>query len=127
MPETKLRAFKDTSGEVPFVIWIDNLRRREAKAAKKCLAAIELLKDFGHELRRPHADYLRDGVFELRVRFQSVNYRILYGFVGSNLVLVSHGLTKEKKVPPAEIEKAVKRLALYQQDPDNHFITLEEI
>jgi hypothetical protein len=32
------------------------------------------------ELRRPEADYLQDGIYELRVGFQHVNYRMLYFF-----------------------------------------------
>jgi hypothetical protein len=31
------------------------------KAQQKCLARLKRLEDLGHELRRPEADYLRDG------------------------------------------------------------------
>jgi hypothetical protein len=33
-------------------------------------------------LRRPHADYLEDGIYELRWRNGTVQYRILYFFHG---------------------------------------------
>ncbi len=46
-----------------------------------------------------------------------VNYRILYGFVGNDVVLVSHGITKEQLVPAHEIELAVQRLARYKTNP----------
>jgi len=70
----------------------------------------------GHELRRPEADYLRDGIYELRTSLQGINYRILYFFHKKQAVL-SHGLTKESQVPPNDIELAIKRMALFEKDP----------
>ena len=59
--------------------WFDQIPE---KAQDKCRIKIERLQELGHELRRPEADYLRDGIYELRVRLQSVNYRMLYFFHG---------------------------------------------
>jgi DNA-binding XRE family transcriptional regulator len=47
----------------------------------KCAVRIRRLADLGHELRRPEADLLRDGICELRARLGTVNYRILYFFM----------------------------------------------
>lgn len=63
----------------------------------------------GHELRRPEADFLRDGIYELRASYQGVHYRMLYFFRGKAVVVVSHGLTKEREVPSREIGPAVER------------------
>jgi len=79
----------------------------------------------GHELRRPIADFLRDGIYELRVRHGRVNYRLLYFFHGNVAAVLSHGLTKEKRVPPREIEKAIERKRKFEQNPQQH--TQEEI
>jgi Gp49-like protein DUF891 len=38
------------------------------------------LRELGNGLRRPEADFLRDGVYELRVSLNHVQYRILYSF-----------------------------------------------
>jgi hypothetical protein len=35
----------------------------------------------GHELRRPEADFLRDGIYELRASLGGVHHRILYFFL----------------------------------------------
>jgi hypothetical protein len=35
-------------------------------------------------------------------------------------VLLAHGLTKEKKVPDAVIDRAIKRKKQYEQDPEKH-------
>jgi len=74
----------------------------------------------GHELKRPTADLLCGGIYELRPSYQGVNYRILYGFAGQGLVVVSHGITKEKRVPPQEIDKAAARLNKFRQNPKKH-------
>lgn len=43
----------------------------------------------GHELRRPEADFLRDGIYELRVSLQGQQYRMLYFFHGKVVAVVS--------------------------------------
>lgn len=120
MPETAIHFFSETDGEVPFLTWLDELQAGNPRAFTKCLYMLDLLRQFGHELRRPHADSLRDGVYELRTKVGRVNYRILYGFVGKDVVLVSHGITKQREVPDKDMDTAAARLALYAKDPDRH-------
>jgi phage-related protein len=74
----------------------------------------------GHELRRPEADLLRDGIYELRTRRGRVQYRILYFFHGQNAAILSHALTKESRVPPAEIDRAIRRQEAFERDPTRH-------
>jgi putative component of toxin-antitoxin plasmid stabilization module len=71
----------------------------------------------GFQLRRPNCDYLRDGIYELRAKHGTVNYRILYAFAGKNIALLSHGCTKEKTVPQIEIERAIRNFAQYNKNP----------
>jgi phage-related protein len=120
MPETTIHFFREEDGTVPFLDWLARLEKRQRKAFQKCLFMLDALRQFGRDLRRPHADMLRDGVYELRTRVGRVNYRILYGFVGKDTVLVSHGMTKKQAVPKADIDLAVSRLALYRQDPTRY-------
>jgi phage-related protein len=118
--ETAIHFFREDDGSVPFKEWLEELAARHAKAHKKCLAYLLQLRAEGHVLRRPIAAPLRDGVYELRPSYQGVHYRILYGFVGTGLVVVSHGTTKEDRVPSAEIDRAARRLAAYRKDPRKH-------
>ncbi|MGC9327707.1 MAG: type II toxin-antitoxin system RelE/ParE family toxin [Candidatus Hinthialibacter sp.] len=74
----------------------------------------------GYEIRRPEADYLRDGIYELRASLQGVHYRMLYFFYENIAVVVSQGLIKEKKVPTKEIDLAIKRKKKFEADPDRH-------
>ena len=91
---------------VPLLDWLDRL---PSKAQAKCTDRIDRLGELGHELRRPEADYLRDGIYELRASYQGLHYRMLYFFVGQAVVVLSHGLTKEREVPPREIDRAIDR------------------
>lgn len=116
MPRTAVLIFQEEEGSVPFLEWFENL---PAKVQDKCRVRLERLAERGHELRRPEADYLRDGVYELRARHGHVNYRILYFFHGQAAVL-SHGLQKEKRVPPGEIDRASARAARFHADPEKH-------
>jgi len=116
MPATEVRLFQTADGKVPLLAWLDRLPEM---ARVKCLARIERLRELGHELRRPEADYLRDDIRELRVRLGRVNYRILYFFSGGRAVL-SHGLTKKDRVPAKDIDQAVRGRKEYQADPERH-------
>jgi len=117
MPKTELRAFRKDDGTIPLIEWLDGLPE---KARRNCIVKIERLRDMGFQLRRPDCDYLRDGIYELRAKHGTVNYRILYAFAGKNVVLLSHGCTKEKAVLKIEIERAIKNLAQYNKNPDKY-------
>ncbi len=80
MPSTLVVFYQESGDDVPVLDWLKKLRHSDELAYGKCVAAIERLATFGHELRRPLADLLKDGVYELRVRKGHVNYRILYFF-----------------------------------------------
>ncbi len=71
-------------------------------------------------MRRPLADMLRDGIYELRIRKGRVNFRILYFFHGRNVAVLGHALTKEAEVPEADIERAIRRKKLFVASPEQH-------
>jgi hypothetical protein len=45
-----------------------------------------------------------------------VHYRMLYFFMGKAVVVVSHGLAKEREVPPKEIARATERKKKVEAD-----------
>ncbi len=106
--------------------WLAELRSRDRKAFAKCVAAIRGLEALGHELRRPNADYLEQGIYELRVRKGRVNYRILYFFHARNVALLAHGLTKQRKVPSSDLKRAIERKERYEADPEAHTVEEEQ-
>jgi hypothetical protein len=77
-----------------------------------------------NELRRPEADLLRDGIYELRVSLQGIHHRILYFLHGTAGDVISHGLIKERVVSSKEIDRVVERKKRFEGDPRKH--TYEE-
>jgi len=63
---------------------------------------------------------LRDGIYELRVALQGVNYRMLYFFRRRVAAVLAHGLTKEREVPLRDIEEAIRRKRKFELDPQRH-------
>jgi len=120
MPAINVVLYQEQPGVSPVVDWLRTLNATNPKAYDKCRAAIARLALLGHELRRPEADYLRDDIYELRVRLGSVNYRLLYFFHGRTVSVVAHGLTKEAAVPATDIKQAIIRKAAYSANPVAH-------
>ncbi len=116
MARADLIFFRD-GDEVPILDW---LKKAPPKVQDKCLAYLAQLEAQGHELRRPLADLLRDGIYELRPSYQGVHYRILYFFSGKNVVVLSHGLKKEGEVPAVEINRAIERKMKFEANPKAH-------
>ena len=114
MPQTEVYFFREPEDEsVPLLDWLNQL---PLTVQAKCIQRMDRLGELGHELRRPEADLLRDGIYELRASYQGVHYRMLYFFSGKAVVVVSHGLAKERAVPPKEIDTAVKRKRQTEQN-----------
>ncbi len=124
MPATTVHMYAEADGTSPVLDWFKELERRDQRALFACMARVRLLAAMGHELRRPHADMLRDGIYELRARVGRMNYRILYFFHGKDIAVVAHGLTKEQGVPNTDIDRAVERRKRYEKDPEKHRATL---
>ena len=80
--------YVDHRGKVPVEEFIDSLPPVEAA---KCLAYIAELKQQGHNLRRPLADNIGDGIYELRPK----SNRIFYFFFMKNNAVLVHAIRKK--------------------------------
>lgn len=123
MPHTDVVFYAEGDGRAPVVEWLKELRNLDEIAYGRCAAAIARLATLGHELRRPLSDFLRDGVYELRIRRGRVNIRILYFFHGRGLAILAHALTKKGVVPTVDIERAVRRKLAFEANPRAHTYT----
>ena len=122
MPITRVVFFREKSGGVPFLEWFERL---PSHAKDQCVAKLSLLRDKGHELRRPAAENLGGGIYELRPKSRGVNYRVLYFFHGREVAILSHGIQKQQeRVPAKEIALAKSRMDIFKVDPKLH--TFEE-
>ena len=124
MPQTKVVFFRDEDQTVPALEWLREMKRRDSHITAKFHERILALGALGWEMTRPASDTLRDGIHELRVRVGTVNYRLLYGFHDQDgqptIALLVHGLTKERAVPPEDIDLAIRRRAAFAADPAAH-------
>lgn len=114
--------YREDDGTVPVRDWLNEM---PPKAVFKCLVRLKRLEQLGHELRRPEADYLRDGIYELRASHQRIHYRMLYFFHQQDAIVVSHGLAKERIIPPREIELALRRKQKFEAEPELHKSPME--
>jgi len=127
MPEINVVFYREADRSVPTRLYLSSL---PVKAEDKCVRMIERLKILGREIRRPEADYLRDHIYELRTQLRGVQYRLLYFFYGTEAdgtltAVISHGVIKEKRVPPKEIEQAIARRQFFLDNPQRHTEEIE--
>lgn len=121
MPTTSILFYQESVGDVPVLEWLQELKRKNMKGFLNCAARIDRLATYGNELRRPVADYLRDGIYELRAKHRNIQYRIFYYFEGQNVVVLSHAMVKKTSaVPKKDIDLAIKRKKKFERDPKQH-------
>ena len=113
MPRSRVALYREEDGSCPFIKWFDKL---PAKVQDKCYLRLERLREMGHELRRPEADLLRDGIYELRVSLGGVHHRILFlsrrdcrrGFSRSS---ERGGLSRQKRsITPSSARNGLRRI-----------------
>ncbi len=86
----------------------------DKKMRAKVLKTIDMLAEYGFNLREPCSKPLEDGIFELRTQVGSNITRVLYFFVIGRRAILTNGFVKKtQKTPPKEIELAKKYRADY--------------
>lgn len=49
-----------------------------------------------------------------------MHFRLLYFFYGQNVAILAHALTKEGRVPEADLETAFRRKRELEENPKDH-------
>jgi phage-related protein len=120
MPRTQVIFYRAHDGSAPVLEWLRDLHDRDLKGWTHVRARIQLLAELGYELRRPAADYVDEGIYELRAKHGHVQFRILYFFHGRAVAVLAHSLTKEDDLPKADIDRARKRKQAFEANPRKH-------
>lgn len=97
--------YKKDDGTEPAKEFLDGL---DNKMRAKMIRTVELLRDYGYELREPYSKHLNNGIFELRAKVSTdITRGVLYFFVSGRKAILTHGFVKKtQKTPQSEIEKA---------------------
>ena len=103
--------FELSDHSCPVQDFLDSL---DGKMAAKLYGLMDILSDFGNELREPYSKPIGDGIFELRAKVSSNITRVLYFFCVGHKIIVTNGFVKKtSKTPQREIEQAKKYRDLY--------------
>lgn len=89
--------------------WDDFRSEIGLKAETRVLWKLRRLRDEGNRLRNDSKP-LADGIFELTVAFNKMEYRLAYAFVGGAAVILHCFIKKKRKTPAKDIETATRRL-----------------
>ena len=121
MPRTKVVFYQERPGDAVVLSWFKRLQKSNPKGWSNCRVRVEQLENFGHELRRPASDGLREGIRELRAKHMRVQFRILYFFYGQNTAVLVHSIIKPGAlVDPREIDIAIERMRRFRSNPKLH-------
>ena len=116
MSKFEIEFFEKPDGTYPAEEFI---LAQNTKMKAKLYRTLELLEEWGYELREPYSKMLDGGIFELRVKQGSDISRVLYFFVIDKKIILTNGFVKKtQKTPAKEIELAKKYRALYEQGKD---------
>ena len=103
---------------VPVRDWLNSL---PPVARERCRDRLDMLAQEGQGLRRPLAARVCSGLYELRVKYQRLNLRMLYFFHERTVVVISHGFAKQQAIIPlAEIRRALECRRRFGADPGAH-------
>lgn len=97
--------FIDERGRNPVREFVDRLSIKEQS---KILSYFDILKEYGHNLRRPIADYLGNDIYYLRTGKNRLFY---FFFLKDNAVLVHAIRKKTAAIPRKDIDLCLKRKA----------------
>ncbi len=100
----RLEFYRTPRGDEPALDYI----RAQVKAHRaKIGRALRYLEELGHLARRPMADYLGNGLYELRVAAEGHQHRMVYFFHRRTMIVVTSAfLKKEEAVPLEELAHA---------------------
>jgi len=93
----KIKFYKNDEGECPIQDFIETLSEKDKD---KLYALLRELKNVGIGMRRPKADYLRDGIHELRIKFSQGSARPLYFFCFETNIVITHAFYKKQQEVP---------------------------
>lgn len=104
MEKFKVEFYVNDNGEIPVK---DFLLSLDKKMRAKLIGVMDILEDYGNQLREPYSKSLGDGIYEIRGKVGTDITRVLYFFYHEKRIIFTNGFIKKtNKTPLGEIEKA---------------------
>lgn len=115
MSNYRIDFYVTSDGSCPIRTFLDQLNTR---FRVKAIQSIEILEEYGHQLREPHSKHIESGIFELRIQFSGDIVRIFYFFYVEKRIILTNGyIKKTRKAPRKHIEMALR----YKTDYERRF------
>lgn len=106
MDKFSIEFYTKDDGEKPakdFMLSLDK------KMQAKLSGILEILEEYGNQLREPYSKHLNDGIFEIRGKVGSDISRVLYFFYYEGRIILTNGFVKKtQETPKQQIELAKK-------------------
>ena len=104
MSEFKAEFYKTKDGNKPAREFILS---QETKMKAKLFGLVDMLEQYGNQLREPYSKSLGDGIFEIRAKVGTDITRVLYFFYYEGRIILTNGFVKKtQETPYNEIKKA---------------------
>ena len=95
-------------GDSPIDEFLDGL---DKKSRAKVAAYLSFLEEQGPNLKRPYSDIVRGKIRELRIRYRSDQYRILFFFYMRNQIILLHAFSKKsEQLKEKDIDLSERRM-----------------
>ena len=118
MNKFSIEFYEKLNGEIPVEIFLLTM---DKKMRTKALGLMEILQEYGNQLREPYSKHLDDGIYELRIKLGNNISRILYFFYYEGKIIMTNGFIKKtQKTPVNEINKAKKYRTDYIERSSNN-------
>lgn len=105
--------YESEDGDCPVENFLLSL---DTKMKAKMVGLLELLEEYGNQLREPYSKHLDDGIFEIRCKVGNNITRVLYFFYYEGKIILTNGFVKKtQKTPPEQIKIAKKFRADYRE------------
>ncbi len=100
--------FAQIGEKVPMIEFLDSLHVKERAKVFAYMEKLVELKNAELQPKENLSKHLTEGIFEMRVTFESRIARVLYFYEVERKVIFSHGFVKKsQKTPAAEISRAL--------------------
>lgn len=100
------------SGKMPAREWFQELTKPEKKKLGHDLLVLQLTWPVGMPLVRN----MKNGLWELRTSLSKKEARVFFAIKQKNIIVLHGIIKKTEKTPPRELELAMKRLNIFEQN-----------